>query len=211
MFYYFFKEYKEICWKKKKLNVKQLVFLIVYILTSVMFIILTWINIHDVVNIYTILCFIAFLLEIIIIMIKTKKCIRLDTISAAERYRREKIDKIIEIMNISIFNFYSQDGVNWLIECCNREIKHSCLKKINGERFITVIVSLFGVLSYNENIDNQIYILLSFSFIIVLLLGAIQILLYAMEDVFYPDKIKYKSLKSDLEYIKINIEKPIVS
>lgn len=129
-------------------------------------------------------------------------------------YQERKLQPLIDLLKNSKFSFYSIEKIDWLISCCETELKGG--KNPLGNlpdsffKWVFPVITLF----LGSMIDDVTPSLASNVVVIVFLLWGMAILVkipasYLMDYLTCPDKEALLYLKSDLEYIRLSVNAPI--
>lgn len=128
-----------------------------------------------------------------------------------EQYKKNKIHPLIDLLQDSRFSFYSAKKMDWLISCCEAELKagENPLKGMPDSFFKWVFPFATLLLGTQINVlaPNSIAVIL----IIVFSAWAIAFLLkipvsYLIDHLACPDKNALLFLKSELKYIQLLLD-----
>lgn len=123
-------------------------------------------------------------------------------------YHSGNIEKLIKLLKDNMYNLYTIEGVDWLITSCERHLKEkSNVPGIVASSLITSVIAIAQTIVLRQ-LDINTIILYIVGAIILMLIFQIAnkyVFKQIIEVVDNPYKGIYSSLKSDLEYIKIQL------
>lgn len=203
MFNLFFVKYKSTFHKGdiKNIDDKEWIMLIVLIVSGALIICFSSFN-------FNILASLLFLFSLVIDVTLLTKYERKKEISNID-YRisdckENVIKKLIILLSDEQFNLYTLDGLNWMINSCEEHINPKKRDKFSIVSIILPIFTLvYGVIINNMNI-YEIIVMTAMVFIVIACFSFLYNI--SIHDLINnPDKTLYKSLKSELEYIRVQM------
>ena len=203
MFDLFFQKYKAECHEGgiKNMDNKERIMFIVLIVSGALIIYFSSFNF----NILASLLFLIFLIINIALLAKYERKKEISNIDYyISNYKENVIKRLIIFLSDEQFNLYTLDGLNWMINSCEEHINPKKRDKFSIFSIILPIFTLvYGVIINNMNI-YEIIVITAMVFIVIVFFNFLYNI--SIHDLINnPDKILYKSLKSELEYIRVQM------
>jgi membrane protein implicated in regulation of membrane protease activity len=201
MFYYFFLQYKNEVYltNRNKPRIKELAMFVLLFISAVICAIQIMLSNY---NITMMLSLVVVIVDSICMAKYIRKIENEGISDKVQNYKELKINCIVELLKSDIYNLYSLEGINWLIECCTPEINKSAyIISLQGLIF-PVITLAYAVILNNLSLNEIVSISITFIGILVMIVILGNGLQPILDEILYPDKTKYKRLKTELEYIK---------
>jgi Ca2+/Na+ antiporter len=204
MFYYFFLQYKNEVYltNRKKPRIKELVMFVLLFISAVISAIQIMLSKY---NIIMILSLVAVIVDSIYMTKYIRKIENERIPDKVQNYKNLKINRIVELLKLDVYNLYTLEGINWLIECCTAETNKSAYKISLQGLIFPVITLAYGVIINNLSLNEIVSISITFISILVIIVILGSGLQPILDEILYPDKTKYKRLKTELEYIKTQL------
>lgn len=201
MFYYFFQQYKNEIYlaNRKKLKINEIIMIVALIVSTIVLSISAMLQRF---NIITIISLLILIIDIIYMVIYIKKTENQRVAEKVLNYKNTKISPLVDLLNSDIYNLYTVEGLDWLIEYCSAETNKTAFKiSIQGIVFPFITLA-YGVILNNLNLTEIVVISITFICILLTVIMLGKMVQPIVDDIMYPDKTKYSCLKSELEYIK---------
>ena len=204
MFYYFFTQYKKeiLDQHKRKLHIKEIIMLTAIIILTVSLSVSAILQNLVLTSLLSVAMF-------VVMFVVQKKQTQKEYAQLNENladFKTTKIAKLESLLKHANYKLYTEDGLDLLITCCDKQILKSTVKL----PFQGIVTSVF-LLAYSTvitNITSTEVIASSIIFIICVMVLALFLRGYQpiVDSIIYPDKAKYIELKNELEYIKTQIK-----
>ncbi|MCL2694865.1 MAG: hypothetical protein FWE69_00885 [Clostridiales bacterium] len=124
-------------------------------------------------------------------------------------YKDSKIEPLLELLKDKDYNLFSDEGIDWLIECCEQKLKKNAganLMTSIRNFFITAIYPLITLiigLAINTFDANQaVSTVIRFITMLIVLFGLWMVMKPTFTKIAFYDKWKYEYLREGLAYIK---------
>lgn len=206
MFDLFFQKYKATFHKGKIKNIEKIEWIMLIVLiVSGLFVVYSYI-LKARALIFLTASFIMATDMIAMIFYERKKEIR--TIDdRIKNYKDNVIQELIKLLKEEQFNLYNPDGLDWLINCCEKRIcPHQESKSLISSIALPIFTLAYGV-AINEMSAIEIVMITGVFIVLIAIFNFAY--KYAISDIIElienPYKSAYESLKNELEYIKILI------
>lgn len=124
-----------------------------------------------------------------------------------KNYKDNVIQELIKLLKEEQYNLYNPDGLDWLINCCEKRIRpHKESKSLISSIAFPIFTLAYGV-AISEMSANEIIMITG---VLIILIACFNFAYkYAISDIIElienPYKSAYESLKNELEYIKIQL------
>lgn len=131
-----------------------------------------------------------------------------------ENYKRKHINELIKLLKRSQYNLYSQEGIEWLLSCCNNklsQVEESKIFKSLKAFLITavypVITLMLGVLLNKIPVEQIKHYVAITILVLICFYGMFLAISPFLSFLFFSEKMPLQYLQEDLEYIKSQIDK----
>lgn len=202
MFELFFAKYKEEFHKGslRNLTTTEQIVLAILLLCSVAIIAEVFLKMNQIAILLT---FFVIIIDTIVMFIYENRKERQQIDARTRNYKSNTIERLEDLLKNSTYNLYNEDGITWLISCCEENMKSPKPSSL-GSVIFPVFTLAYGVVLKDMTV-NDILVTTSVIVILIVIFNILNryIFAYIFEEIENHDKFLYRCLKSELEYIKI--------